>query len=64
MAKNTRLRQHPACSPILEVRHMPIFSVSAMPSSPYDFVEIRIRFFNPHAMLFDLGGTAKRRNLT
>ena len=22
-----------------------------------------IRFFNPHAMLFDLGGTAKSRNL-
>ena len=23
-----------------------------------------IRFFNPHAMLFDLGGTAKRRNFS
>jgi hypothetical protein len=44
MAKNTRLRQHPACSQILEVRHMSIFNVSAMPSSTHDFVEMIFAF--------------------
>ena len=45
--KSTRLRQHTARSPILEVRHICIFGVSAMPSSTGDFVEMIFAFSTP-----------------
>jgi hypothetical protein len=45
--KNTRLRQHPACSQIFGFWHMKIFSVSAVPSSTDDFVWMIFAFRNP-----------------
>jgi hypothetical protein len=54
--KSTWLRQHPAPSQILEVRHISIFNIQFLCRALFNelLCPDDIRLFNPRAMLFDL----------